>query len=106
MANNVSIVSDTCTLVLGSRPVVSGDPALEFASGSFTAATDERRVANVNLTVAGGTFSLRFEFTDHTMANSDIWGQPAYLTQEGRISPYREIAGARPGQANSDVTKG
>jgi hypothetical protein len=106
MANNVSIVSDSCTLNLSSRPVIAGDPALEFASGSFTGAVDERRVANVNLTVAGGTFSLRFEFTDPTMANTDIWGEPTYLTKESRIAPYQEAVGAKAKLNNPDVTKG
>jgi hypothetical protein len=106
MANNVSITSDTCALHLGSRPAFPGFPDLEFASGSFTAAPDERRVANVELVVNGGRFHLRFEFTDLAMANTDVWGRPTYLTKEDRIVPYREIAGVRLKLDNPDVTKG
>lgn len=108
MPTQVTITSDTSALELMAEPVVSTDPAMEFSSGSFKGAVDERRVAFVNMAIPTGSklFSLRFEFTDPILAAVDMWGTPTYLTDEGRIAPYQEVAGANTPQANNpDVSK-
>lgn len=102
MSTQVTITSDTCTLEIQAAPLVPGNPAMEFASGSFKGSVDERRVAFVNMAIPTGSkrFSLRFEFTDPSMATVDLWGSPLFLTAEDRIRPYTESP-----RTNPDVSK-
>jgi hypothetical protein len=105
MPTQVTISSDTSTLEIQAAPVVSTDPAMEFSSGSFKGTVDERRVAFVDMVIPTGTklFSLRFEFTDHLLATTDIWGTPVYLNDEDRIQPYQEAGASK--EQNPDVNK-
>lgn len=91
-AANVTISSDSSTLRLNATPVNPADAAMQFSSGSFKGAVDERRVAFCILAipVGGKLFSMRFEFTDPSLANVDLKGIPVYITAEERITPFSD----------------
>jgi hypothetical protein len=88
----VTISGDTATLTVKAVQIDPANPNMEFSSGSFKASVDERRVALLQMAIPTGSkrFSIRFEFTDPSLASMDTRGVPVYITQEERITPYRE----------------
>lgn len=90
--NTVVILADTATLSLRAQPANPASDPLEFSSGSFKGCVDERRVASMVLAIPASSklFSLRFEFTDPSLATMDIKGVPMYLTDEDRLTPAPE----------------
>jgi hypothetical protein len=99
------IVGDTGHLRLHSPPNIISD-GWYLLSGSFNPSPDERRV--ITMFLANDAFPdhilrLRFEFTDPTLATMDTTGQPVYLTSEDRITPYREIKGKSPVDAQKEL---
>lgn len=93
MAGNVvTISSDTATLLVQAIQADPATPDMQFSSGSFKGTVDERRVAFVIMAIPTGSklFSIRFEFTDPSLATVDIKGIPVYLTREDRIVPFSD----------------
>lgn len=88
----VTISSDSSTLTVKAIQVIPTDPNMEFSSGSFKGTVDERRVAFLIMAIptGGKLFSLRWEFTDPSLATVDIRGLPIYITPEERITPFSD----------------
>lgn len=79
-------------MTVKAAPVNRGDPDMEFSSGSFKGTVDERRVAVVVMAIPTGSkiFTMRWEFTDPSLAAVDIRGLPVYITAEERITPFSD----------------
>lgn len=104
MGATVTISTDTCNLTIKSVQINPADPNLEFESGSFKGSVDERRVAVVQMVIPTGTkrFTMRWEFTDPSLAATDIRGLPIYITAEERITPFSDNVREKPDPPNGN----
>lgn len=91
MANEVTIVSDTCTLSIRTE-ALEGAAEMEFRSGSFKGSVPERRVASIFLAIPVGSkdLEMRMEFTDPIFSAEDLFGRPSQTSPIPTIFPYTE----------------
>ena len=89
-------------MTVKASPINPADPAMEFSSGSFKGTVDERRVAFIVMAIPTGSklFSMRWEFTDPSLAAVDIRGLPIYITAEERITPFSDNVREKPESHN------
>lgn len=87
MATNlVAVAGDTSTCSIRATNLTGVDP-IEFISGSFRGAPDERRVMNVFFASGVKEFELRFEFTDPAFAMLDYKGKLKSTGVTERVDP-------------------